>query len=74
MRRAQRLHPYLSTGNRERNEIMGLEEYLMILFLLAWSDARIDEIIAFRIYSRSQVTRCKAMVKKVKGKNLSLAH
>ena len=64
MRWAQRLHPYLSTGNRARNKIMGLEQYLMILFLLAWPDVRIDEIIAFianagpgRIYSRAQVTR-----------------
>ena len=59
-----RLHPYLATGNKAKNEIVGLEQYLMILFLLAWPDARLDEIIAFianagtgRIYRRSQVTR-----------------
>ena len=60
-----RLHPYLSTGNSERQEIVGMEQYLLILFLLAWPDARLDEVIAFlanagpngRIYSRAQVTR-----------------
>ena len=58
-----RLHPYIMTGNSEKNVIVGLDQYHMILFLLAWPEARLDEIIAFlanagngRVYSRSQVS------------------
>ena len=60
----RRLHPYLMTGNRERNVLVGLEQFHMILFLLAWPDARLDEVIAYvantgtgRVYSRSQVSK-----------------
>ena len=60
----QRLHPFLMTGNRERNAIVGLEQYHLVLFLLAWPEARLDEIIAYLantgtgiVYSRAQVSR-----------------
>ena len=60
----RRLHPYLSTGNHDREVIVGMEQYHLILFLIAWPDARLDEIIAYlantgqgRVYSRSQVSR-----------------
>ena len=60
----RRLHPYLMNGNRERDAIVGIEQYHLVLFLLAWPEARLDEIIAYiantgngRVYSRSQVSR-----------------
>ena len=60
----QRLHPYLMTGNRDREVIVGMEQYHLVLFLLAWPEARLDEIIAYiantgtgRVYTRSQVSR-----------------
>ena len=60
----QRLHPYLMTGNRERAVMVGMEQYHLVLFLLAWPDARLDEIIAYiantgngTVYSRAQVSR-----------------
>ena len=60
-----RIHPYLSTGNGRKEDIVGREQYLLILFLLAWPDAKLDEIIAFlansnedgKVYSRAQVSR-----------------
>ena len=59
-----RLHPYLMTGNRDREVIVGVDQFNLVLFLLAWPDARLDKIIAFlandgngRIYARSQVSR-----------------
>ena len=58
-----RLHPFIMTGNKERTVITGLDQYNLILFLLAWPEARLDEIIAFlanagngRVYTRSQVS------------------
>ena len=63
----RRLHPFVMTGNAERDILVGLEQYRLFLFLLAWPDATLDEIIAFiantapadarRVYSRSQVSR-----------------
>lgn len=60
----RRLHPYLMTGNRDRNVIVGLDQFNLVLFLLAWPDARLDEIIAYianagngKVYTRGQVTK-----------------
>ena len=60
----RRLHPFIMTGNRDRNVIVGLDQYHMLLFLLAWPDARLDEVIAFlanagngRVFTRTQVSR-----------------
>ena len=60
----RRLHPYVMTGNGDRRVIVGLEQFNLVLFLLAWPDAWLDEIIAYiantgngRVYSRSQVSR-----------------
>mmetsp|Transcript_6503 Transcript_6503/g.9884 ORF Transcript_6503/g.9884 Transcript_6503/m.9884 type:complete len:254 (+) Transcript_6503:83-844(+) len=59
-----RLHPFLQGGNRNREVLVGLDQFLMCLCLLIWPDALEDEIIAFianmgrtrRVYSRSQVS------------------
>ena len=60
----QRLHPYLMTGNGEREVIVGMEQYHLVLFLMAWPEARLDKIIAYvantgtgRVYTRAQVSR-----------------
>ena len=59
----RRLRPFIMTGNRDRQVIVGLDQFNLIMFLLAWPDARLDEIIAFlanagngRVFSRSQVS------------------
>ena len=52
------------TGNKERDVIVGLEQYHLMLFLLAWPDGSLDEMIAFVantsttgwVYSRSQMS------------------
>ena len=58
-----RLHPFVMTGMSERQVITGIDQYHMSLFLLAWPEARLDEIIAFianagdgTVFSRSQVS------------------
>ena len=59
----RRLHPFIMTGNRERTVITGIDQYNLILFLLAWPEARLDEIITFltnagngRVYTWSQLS------------------
>ena len=41
------LHPYLMNGNDQSEKIVGLDQYHMCVFQLAWPEARINEIIAF---------------------------
>ena len=60
----RRLHPYLITGNKDREVLVGLDQFNLVLFVLAWPDARLDEIIAYvanagngRVYTRAQVTK-----------------
>ena len=50
-------------GNSEKEVIVGLYQYNLCIFILAWPDARIDEIVAYlanagngTVYSRSQVS------------------
>ena len=52
------------TGNKEKGVLVGIDQYHMILFLLTWPDARLDEITAYvanagtgRVYTRSQVSK-----------------
>ena len=42
-----RLHPFIMIGNKERIVITVLDQYNLILFLLAWPEARLDKIIVF---------------------------
>ena len=41
------LDPYLMNGNDESEKIVGLDLYHMYMFLLAWSEAKLDEVVAF---------------------------
>ena len=59
-----RIDPYLMNGNRESEAIIGIDQYNLCTFLLAWPEARIDEIIAFManagtgtVFTRSQVSK-----------------
>ena len=61
--RNQRLYPYVMSGNRDRDTIVGIDQFLMCLFLIAWPEAKSDEIAAFlanngsgKVYSRSQIS------------------
>ena len=52
------------TGNKERDVIVGMDQYNLVMFLLAWPDARLDKIIAYlantgdgRVFTRSQVSK-----------------
>ena len=58
------LYPYLMSGNKQREVLVGMEWYMLHLFLIAWPDAMLDNIISFiansgtgRVYSWSQVCR-----------------
>ena len=60
----RRLQPFIMTGNKESEVLVGIDQYHMILFLLAWPDARLDEICAYvanagtgRVYTRSQISK-----------------
>ena len=63
MRWRRRLHPFQMQGNTEKSVIVGIDQFFLCMFLLAWPEARIDKIIAFianagdgHVYSCSQVS------------------
>ena len=60
-----RIHPHRMTGNRESATIIGFEQFLMWMFLVAYPEAQDDEVAAFiaehtgNIYKRNQISRRK---------------
>ena len=61
--RQEHFLPYKQTGNKENETIVGLDLYLMCMFLIAYPEATADEITVFIannspggiIYTRSQI-------------------
>ncbi len=43
----QRLTPYRNTGGQERTHLVGRDQFLLVIFLLAHPDATIDEMATF---------------------------
>ena len=42
-----RLDPFLMSGNKDREVIIGLDQYHLCLFLIAYPEAHLDEIATF---------------------------
>ena len=59
----ERLDPYRVTGGKEREDLMGYDQFLMCLVLFAYPGAEADEIAAFvytnggGLYSRASVSK-----------------
>jgi hypothetical protein len=78
----RRLHPDLMQGGREQEVLVGEDQMWMCVYLLAYPEARLDEIAAFvanagtsgHIYSRSQVSRRLTEMNLTKKRTSTEAH
>jgi hypothetical protein len=58
----QRLQPFRMTGNKQRNTIIGIDQFLLAIAITIWPDLTIDEMAVFiyreggGIYSRQAIS------------------
>jgi len=58
----ERLHPYCQTGNKAREQVVGVDMINLVTFLRAWPEATLDEMAVFlyneggQLYSKKRLS------------------